>query len=427
MGMGRYFGRARQVAAALAAALLLAFAASACGGGSGDDTKPTSAATSKAGGKGVSVAPDPNQQPVTLEFLDWGGDQYKKLNAAINAAFQAKYPNITLKTVPVPYEQYPARLRAAAASRRGGDVVSGFPGAWAASFKQALEPLDAYLSPQQRDDWSVLSSSVAPDGKTYIAADSAYAYVYAYNKALFDKAGLAGPPKTFDELLSACDALNKSGVTPIAAGWKDGYYAEGFLFVFAGMLMDQDQRKKLAALDLPLTDPVFERALGFLRQMDERKCFGKGAEGRVYYDDLRNQFASGKAAMVLEPAGGGPVEKGGQYPKRRSSACSRPRPCPTRASSGSSTTARTAGSASRPGASTRRRRGSTSRSACHRRRRSSDGRSRRSSPRSATTRRRRATSRRRSSSNGSSGRTTTRSTRRSRRARTRPTRSRRRR
>ncbi|MGV0887772.1 extracellular solute-binding protein, partial [Acinetobacter venetianus] len=45
-----------------------------------------------------------------------------------------------------------------------------------------------------------------------------------YNKSLFEKAGVA-VPETFEDLLGACAALKKSGVTPISFGNKEGWPA----------------------------------------------------------------------------------------------------------------------------------------------------------------------------------------------------------
>jgi ABC-type glycerol-3-phosphate transport system substrate-binding protein len=54
---------------------------------------------------------------------------------------------------------------------------------------------------------------------------------WAYNKELFDKAGLDAdaPPTTWDAFLDALDKLKSSGVIPIGGGVKDGYWGEWYL------------------------------------------------------------------------------------------------------------------------------------------------------------------------------------------------------
>ena len=54
--------------------------------------------------------------------------------------------------------------------------------------------------------------------------------IWIYNKDLFDKAGLDAdsPPKTWDELLGACDKLKAKGIEPLGGGIQDGYWGEWF-------------------------------------------------------------------------------------------------------------------------------------------------------------------------------------------------------
>jgi ABC-type glycerol-3-phosphate transport system substrate-binding protein len=54
---------------------------------------------------------------------------------------------------------------------------------------------------------------------------------WCYNKTLFEKAGLdpEAPPKTWDELLVACDKLKSSGVEPLGGGIQDGYWSEWYI------------------------------------------------------------------------------------------------------------------------------------------------------------------------------------------------------
>ena len=54
---------------------------------------------------------------------------------------------------------------------------------------------------------------------------------WCYNKTLFEKAGLdpEAPPKTWDELLVACDKLKSSGVEALGGGIQDGYWSEWYI------------------------------------------------------------------------------------------------------------------------------------------------------------------------------------------------------
>lgn len=54
---------------------------------------------------------------------------------------------------------------------------------------------------------------------------------WCYNKTLFEKAGLdpEAPPKTWDELLAACEKLKTAGIEPLGGGIQDGYWSEWYI------------------------------------------------------------------------------------------------------------------------------------------------------------------------------------------------------
>lgn len=302
--------RLRQVASGAAIAATAAIGATGCG-----STSSTGGAASASSTSSPTTVTAPTK-PVTITLLESGSPTELGLNALKIKTFEKLYPNIHIRRQVVPYSQAQAEVRAVIAGKTNVNITDAlFPGTYAASFSRGLVPLDRYLTPQERQTWGLLRSSLSPDGHVYSIADSSYAYAYAYNKKLFARLG-ASPPKTWSEFLSLCDRFNAAGIVPIAAGWKDGFYAEGFMYQFADMLLTHDQAQQFARLQLPITSSAFRTALEDLVVMKQHHCFSQAAPGMVYYDDLRNQFAAGRAAMVLEPTGGGPVELGGLYPKQ---------------------------------------------------------------------------------------------------------------
>ena len=296
--------------AVLGLALLLF---TACSSGAG----PSRVVSSSSSSADSASSPAPSQ-PVVLTVLDWGGGGgyagYDANARRVDADFTANYPNVKIVRQKVSYADTPVRLRALIAAHDGPDILPSFPGAYAASFKNGFEDLNGYVTREQRQVWPLLKSSVSLDGKLYAVADTAYAYAMGYNKRLFASAGITAPPKTWDELKNACSVLSAKGITPIAAGWKDGFYGEGWMYQFIGAMLTLQQRHQFFSYQLPLNDPKIQQALSFLVDLNRAGCFGTGAEGRLYYDDVRNQFATGKTAMVLDLAGEGPMEEGNLYP-----------------------------------------------------------------------------------------------------------------
>ena len=235
--------------------------------------------------------------PVTLEILDWSNPQASAVYKSVDLAFMKLNPNVTIKRTPVPYDNTPERLRALIAAKSGPDILPGFPGAYGASFKHGLTPLNDYIGKQEQATWRLLKGT-SPDGNTYLIPDTGYAYVMSYNKDLFTRVGLSNAPTNWSSFLAACNAFVKAGITPIAAGWKDGYYAEGWLYEFMGYFMTDLQKQQFARFELPYTDPLVTKSLDLLRGLSTAGYFGPGAAGQSYSDAV-NQFASGKAGMVL--------------------------------------------------------------------------------------------------------------------------------
>ena len=68
-------------------------------------------------------------------------------------------------------------------------------------------------------------------GNTYRLGWYPLPMFWCYNKELFEKAGLdpENPPKTWDELLVACDKLKSSGTEAIGGGIQDGYWSEWYI------------------------------------------------------------------------------------------------------------------------------------------------------------------------------------------------------
>lgn len=69
------------------------------------------------------------------------------------------------------------------------------------------------------------------DGHVWRLGWYALPMIWIYNKDAYDKAGLDAdsPPRTWDELLAACEKLKASGVSPVGGGIQDGYWGEWYV------------------------------------------------------------------------------------------------------------------------------------------------------------------------------------------------------
>ena len=152
-------------------------------------------------------------------------------------------------------------------------------------FYRAMIPLNGYLDDESRERIQYLSLSAAMDaGSLYFMPYQSYAHVWYYNKAMFADAGLdptrrRRPGRTWYRR----EAL-EAGITPIAAGWQDGFLASWYGdYGFISQLVTQEDIDALWDPSVPpedkmgWTDPLIRTAFGYLDELDQRECFNESA------------------------------------------------------------------------------------------------------------------------------------------------------
>ncbi|MEV3986198.1 extracellular solute-binding protein [Nonomuraea sp. NPDC049758] len=134
------------------------------------------------------------------------------------------------------------------------------------------------------------------DGKTVMVPFAAdVTNVLWYNTKILADAGVQ-PPKTFEELLTACDTLNAKGVTPIASGNKDLWAAGNWLSHLVSRVVGEQSYQDVLSGKAPMTDPAWERALGYVAQLHDHKCVNSSANA-ANDNEGAQLFFQGKAAM----------------------------------------------------------------------------------------------------------------------------------
>ncbi|NHN31661.1 ABC transporter substrate-binding protein [Paenibacillus agricola] len=169
--------------------------------------------------------------------------------------------------------------------------------------KGYLAPIDTYLTDDLKKKFStVLIDDVNKfDGKLYSLPNTGLTLRLVYNKELFDKAGIANPPASLQEMVDAAKKITEIGK-------KDGVYGFALNFKNPKGAFDRAAREILSlsghqGLGFDLKTGKFDFApyaevITYFKQMYDNGSILPGAE-TLDIDPMRAQFAAGKIGMYL--------------------------------------------------------------------------------------------------------------------------------
>ncbi|MEU6281483.1 extracellular solute-binding protein [Streptomyces sp. NPDC047028] len=267
----------RRGIAASALVASLALTATACGGSDSD--------SGKADG------------PVTITWWDTSNatneaPTYK----ALVQQFEAANKNIKVKYVDVPFDQAQNKFDTAAGSKGAPDVLRSEVG-WTPAFakKGYFLPLDGTeaLADQAKFEPNLIKQAQY-EGKTYGVPLVTDTLALVYNKALFKKAGITTPPKTWDELKS--DAAKVQAKTGADGYWgsTQAYYAQSFLYGEGTDTVDATAKK------ITVDSAPAKKAYGTWLSLFSGKGLHKADTTADAYAHIQDAFVNGKVAAIVQ-------------------------------------------------------------------------------------------------------------------------------
>lgn len=224
----------------------------------------------------------------------------------VNAAkeYEKLHPGVKVELIQESDDSVKGKTKALVASNSLPDIYFTWTGSWGENFVRGNRAVDLTKIIGPDTPWGKQLAHAAVrafqyNGKLYGIPLYLDAKFMGYNKALFDKAGVA-EPKSFDELISACAALRKSGVTPISFGNKEGWPAVHF----AGQLLAYNVPQATLEKDFnPKTaeysDAGYVESLTQLKKLIDDCSDGAGTNGSSYASALQ-QFSNAKSAMYYQ-------------------------------------------------------------------------------------------------------------------------------
>lgn len=281
---------------ALLLAMVMVLSLAACGAKAPAESKPVE--TQTAAQEAPAASADPEHEPVELTLWvisrntdDWSVEMENK--------FLEEHPWITLNKVVKegdPGNEFYQGVAAGTAPdlvRCSFTVMNNYMAAG------ILEPLNPYT-----DNWSEFGNFTQEyvdmftrDGKVYGIPVQVAPMLFAYNKALFEQAGIADAPKTWDEAIAAAKLINDpsnqvTGYATLAAEWTEWFF-QYYVWQAGGDLTVENAD---GTAELTFTDPAVIEAAKFYQQLKAEGVLQ--SDLTLKFDDLVNNFGLGKIGMM---------------------------------------------------------------------------------------------------------------------------------
>lgn len=242
---------------------------------------------------------------VKIWTLTFANDSANAAWTKIISDFEAANPGTTIKLETRSVDEHKAALRVAAQSDQGPDIYFMWAGLGLGGefVKAGLSlPLDDYYAANKWDDR--LIGTAAGFTKNYPPQRHGVPYTFHgeamyYNKALFEKAGIAAPPATYDELKADAQKLKDAGIPAMTFGGSVNWHLMRLMDVILEAKCGADKH-----------DQLMDMKLGWSAEACTTDSFKELGDWSANYilspfmgidqSQSFNLFVAGKAAMVLE-------------------------------------------------------------------------------------------------------------------------------
>ena len=162
-----------------------------------------------------------------------------------------------------------------------------------------LEPLNKYTD--EWDEWGDFTKEYVDmftkDGNVYGIPNLVAPMLFAYNKTLFEEAGINEPPKTWDEALEAAKKINdpdnqETGYATLAAEWTEWFF-QYYVWQAGGDLTKENED---GTAELTFTDPAVIQAAEYYQKLKSEGVLQ--SDLTLKFNDLVKNFGMGKIGMM---------------------------------------------------------------------------------------------------------------------------------
>ncbi len=172
-----------------------------------------------------------------ITYCSWGNAEEKATEEAIVAAFMAANPDVEVEYIHVD-GNYEEKLQIMIAGGEAPDVIS-IGGAHIPSFSSAFAPVDIAAVDTGKYIAPTLYESLVYDGQQYAYPKRVNTKVYAFNKDLLTKAGVAFPGAAYSIDQFTADAMAVAALGDDIYG-SDPLWFGQWLYQFGGRMLEAD-------------------------------------------------------------------------------------------------------------------------------------------------------------------------------------------
>lgn len=206
--------------------------------------------------------------------------------------YEKLHPGVKVELIQESDDSVKGKTKALVASNSLPDVYFTWTGSWGENFVRGNRAVDLTKVIGPDTEWGKTLAPAAVKAFTYNGKDYGIplyldAKFMGYNKKIFSDLGLQ-VPETLDDLLKSCDAIRKSGKTPISFGNKEAWPAVHY----AGQLLAYNVPQATLERDFDpktaeYTDPGYVAALTQFKEIIDRCTDGAATNGTSYASALQ--------------------------------------------------------------------------------------------------------------------------------------------
>ena len=235
-----------------------------------------------------------------LRMMYWDPSQEEVLTR-INNMFIEKHPGVTITLENIPGDAYDQVLRTRLLSGDGPDVYF-FWGSRLWEQGRDGHYGDITDEPFTRNVAAAFLGSATYNGRVYgIPLDTAANGVF-YNKSVFERAGVAGPPRNYAEFLDICQKIKDIGIEPIAMGgadlWVQLHWLGPLYNAFVAARNPDIQADLFDGRTRFSTDPGFREMFARYKELIDRGYITRGALSTTHTQS-EQEVADGNCGMIF--------------------------------------------------------------------------------------------------------------------------------